>query len=228
MTEPTETPRRSRVRKPKDESSDMFTEPEVVQPDGYMPPEAEPEGHPKERTPKPSARRTSAVEFLTTAWAGAGQYLVRSGKDLPVGRVLQIQAPSAGAQLDVLLAGTFLDKLILQPLAKSYDSVSGLGSLLAFPMLVGVYEHSPQSRPVVEGLLIDIARSSLGDLAPALRAQRTKEAKAVKDLQELTDLLDVPVAKGEDPITAFLNMIFAGATLEPEPETESATDEQAI
>ncbi|MGH7485249.1 MAG: hypothetical protein ACREMY_06530, partial [bacterium] len=55
--------------------------------------------------PKPRKRRTSTEGVWMTVWMAAGVGLVRSGADVPVGNVLQFQAPIVGEILDEAIAG---------------------------------------------------------------------------------------------------------------------------
>src|SRR3954451_10432071 len=47
----------------------------------------------REVKPRPLAKRTDASSLISMAYAGVGTALVQSGSDIPVGRVLQFQAP---------------------------------------------------------------------------------------------------------------------------------------
>lgn len=163
----------------------------------------------KERPPVIHHARESAKDLITLLYGGLGTALVQTGRDVPVGRVLQFQAPLAGARFDELIANTWLDSLI-QPLVRGADKVEGLGSLILFPLLIGAYERNPSIAPVAEGILRQVVRSTLVEMAPILKkrdAEDRKAARAMADLSEVMDLGDLP--KGTDPIDAVLAAIFA-------------------
>lgn len=137
---------------------------------------------PKRQTPP---RRVSARIPLTSglgqATMLAGLGLIRSGRDIPVGRALMFEAPLAGERLDQAIAGTFLDKL-LQPIAKAAKTGKDYGGILALPIIVGIVERRPEAfpvlRPIMEPLVLDMA------LEMAEMAQRTQAAneRAMKDV----------------------------------------------
>lgn len=170
--------------------------------------------------------RHTTEGLFTFAYGGLGTLLVQSGKDVPVGRVLQIQAPIAGPQIDRLIMGSWIDKL-LQPIVKIQGTAEGLGALVMLPLLVGAYERNPQlaAVPVFEQIMRASIKSTLTELAPTLKEQqkeRQKEAKALADLHDLGeemfgDITDPEARKVAmaDPIGAMLQMIFAGPPDEP-------------
>lgn len=180
------------------------------------------------RLTAPSEVRHSTDGLFTFAYGGIGTLLVQSGRDVPVGRVLQIQAPIAGPQIDRLIMGSWIDKL-LQPIVKMQGTAEGIGSLIMLPLLVGAYERNPQlaAVPVFEQIMRASIKTTLTDLAPTLKEQqreRQKEAKALAELHDLGEEMFGDIADPEarkmamsDPVGAILQMIFAGPE---EPPTE--------
>lgn len=158
-----------------------------------------------ERAPVPLKDRASLANMLTLVWGGVGMALVQTGSDIPVGRVMQFQAPMAGAKIEEAIAGTWLDSL-LQPLAKGADKVEGLGAIIMFPLLVGAYERNPAIGPMLEPMLRQVIRSSLVDMAPMMKKQKAEEAKAARALAELGEIPGFD--KGTDPVDAILSFIF--------------------
>lgn len=172
---------------------------------------------PKEKRPERHEPRTPAADLISLVWGGIGTALVQTGTDVPVGRVLALQAPLAGKRFDALLAGTWLDKWI-QPVAKQGEALEGLGSLIMLPLLVGAYERNPALGPVLESLLRAALESNLAEMVPVLRERKNKERSHARALRDLSDVLDFEVPKGADAIEVILASIFAG--LGPEPEAE--------
>lgn len=173
------------------------------------------EDSPKEKAPTVHHARESAKDLITLLYGGFGTALVQTGKDIPVGRVLQFQAPLAGARFDELIANTWLDSLI-QPLVRGADKVEGLGSLILFPLLIGAYERNPSIAPVAEGILRQVVRSTLVEMAPILKKREAEDRKAAKAMADLNDVMDFgDMPKGTDPIDAVLAAIFAPIGGEP-------------
>lgn len=170
----------------------------------------------REKTPSRHVKRGDVSGLITLAWGGIGTALVRTGTDVPVGRVLQFEAPLAGKKIDEIIAGTWLDAL-LQPLARQADKIEGLGAVILFPLLVGAYERNTTIGPMIEPVLRQVVRTTLSDMAPLLKKQQTQERKAMETISDLNDVFEID--PGEDPVQAILAAIFA-----PEPEAEP-TDE---
>lgn len=155
---------------------------------------------PKTKTRK---ARSSTSALLAMAWGGGGSLLIRSGADVPVGRVLQLQAPMAGEILDKLVARTWVDRL-LQPLAAKTDEMEALGALVLLPIVVAAAERSPEGQALVP-IMRQLVEANLVALAPVVKKQKADAAKfaaAVKDL-------DLGMPEGMDPVEAILGSIFA-------------------
>src|SRR5262249_21333549 len=70
---------------------------------------------------KPPAKRiprVSVANLISSGWGLAAMALVRNPNAVPIGRVLQMQAPVAGVIVDDMVKGTPVDRL-LQPLARA-------------------------------------------------------------------------------------------------------------
>lgn len=181
-------------------------------------PQAPQETTPSERKPVKNEPRSSASNLIAMAWGGVGMALVQSGTDIPVGRVLQFQAPLAGNKFDELLRDTWLDH-VLQPFIKGAETVEGLGAIIMFPLLVGAYERNPSIAPFAEGILREIVSTTLVEMAPVIKAKQTKDRRAANAMKEVNEMFDIP--KGADPIDAILASIFAM----PETPMEGNNDE---
>lgn len=170
-----------------------------------------------EKKPVPVRGRTSASGFISMLWTGLGTALVQSGLDVPVGRVLQFQAPAVGVQLDKLVAGTAVDHFI-QPFVLQVDKVEGLGALVMFPLLVGAYERNPDLGPMLAPLLRGVIESNLAEMAPVLKQTVQQTRKNAKAVAEVVEFLNLP--PGVDPVDAILESIFADPTLQEPPGDE--------
>ncbi len=166
-----------------------------------------------EPSPKVHYKRESAAQWIAIAWGSAGRRLVTTGADIPVGRVMQFNAPLAGSRFDELLEGTFLDRLI-QPLLRSADKAEGLGAVILLPALIGLYERRPELGPGIYPFARKLIETTLEDMAPVLkkeRAERRKTAQTVADLSDIFEEMEIP--KDHDPIDFILSGL-----LSPPPE----------
>ena len=153
----------------------------------------------KPRTSKPAAKRVSIENIVSSGWGLAAMALMRSPGAVPVGRVMQMQAPVAGTIGEDLLRGTVVDR-VLQPLARGGKKAE-LGMALAGPpLLVGIMTAKPELFPVLRPMLKMSMMSWMEISAPAVeKAQRKAERWAEKfgdvDLDGMIDSLwqDVPV-----------------------------------
>lgn len=165
----------------------------------------------QERTPARLIPRTPAADFLSMVYGLVGTGLERSGKDIPVGRVLQFQAPIAGNQLDKLIANTWIDRL-LQPLVSKADFMETMGSVVAFPLLIGIYERQPESALVLEPIIRQVIMTNLEAMVPVLKEKQKNERKTAKAIADLNDTFGID--KDSDPVDAVLATIFQGLTAE--------------
>lgn len=164
-----------------------------------------------ERAPVRLIPRTPAADFLSMVYGLVGTGLERSGKDIPVGRVLQFQAPVAGNQLDKLIANTWIDRLI-QPLVSKADFMETMGSVVAFPLLIGIYERNPESALVLEPVIRQVIMTNLEALVPVLKEKQKADRKTAKAIADLNDTIGID--KDSDPVDAVLATIFNGLTVE--------------
>lgn len=156
---------------------------------------------------KPRKRRTPTDGIWSTAWTAGGLALQRSGADVPVGRVMQFQAPIVGSVLDEAIEGTFIDTL-LQPIAGSGKKFKKLSAVLSLPVLVGIIERSPQTAPMLEPLLREVLREHLVALAAEAKKVRKQEEEYRKAM------IDLGMEVGDDPIDALMGDIF-GSMADP-------------
>ena len=95
------------------------------------------------------------------------------------GRGMQFTAPIAGAVLDDAVAGTPLDKLVLQRFAGTGRKLAGARDLLTIPMLLLVAEQRPAMlmTPVFEKTFRKAVRDQLGSVVTTMRKEQELEAE---------------------------------------------------
>ena len=179
---------------------------------------------PKPAKAKVVHKRVHTGDVATFAWMGAAQAVSR--RDVPVGRVLAMQAPFVGDAFDEAVRGTVVDRA-LQPLARANARAEGLGALIGVPLLVGMMEHAPESRPLVEPLLRQFLGTMLLQLAKGAKAQRKRDEEAAAAMAEMEDVFDPDAlaaarAQGFGPIDLVMSCIFAPTATVREPEPEEA------
>jgi Lsr2 len=138
-------------------------------------------------------KRVSAEDILGTTWQLAATGLIMSGADPPVGRVMMLQAPAAGALLDTALAGTLPDRLLIQPMAKAGARGANLGALLGPPLIVGLIERQPHLYQPLKPILKSLLTAYLVETWPQVKKMRETEEKARQVLSEMAgeDMPDI-------------------------------------
>ena len=153
------------------------------------------------RERRPKVKRVSTAKTITMMYSGAGFMLARSGADVPVGRVLQFQAPAAGEILEELTRDTFLDRP-LQFVASRAETAEKAGALLGLPLLVFMYERaSDDLATVIEPMLREAVRQQFVNMVPVVKKAREDERKWREAVSELG-------LEGADPIGDLLGAIF--------------------
>jgi hypothetical protein len=132
------------------------------------------------------------------AWGGLAQVAGMSGQ-VPLARVLEMQAPVAGAVIEDLAAGTLVDK-ILQPFARVGAKGDVLMALFGPPVLVTAITRQPALYPMLRPYLIDALESWYLIAGPKIKARekRREKLKAELDgvsLDDIVDALFAPVAE---------------------------------
>jgi hypothetical protein len=150
-------------------------------------------------------KRIPAAEPISQALGLMSQVIVRA--DPPVGRALQFCAPATGEAIDELIAGTFVDKKVVQPFAGVADKWEKVGGIIAFPVLIAVVSHNPALFGPLEDQLrsatVDVINSSI----PTLEKKRKRERQAAESLRRLGEV-DERYANSPDPILLILQDIF--------------------
>jgi hypothetical protein len=160
----------------------------------------------EERKPERYAARTSGENLLATAWFAIGGILVSKRIDPPVGRCLQLEAPLAAQEIDKVIAGTFLDR-ILQPIFRKGDQLEGLGAIIALPVMVGLYERKPNLAPLLEEQMKQTLGNVLLDVVPLMNKNKAKMRRSARSLKDVNEAFDIP--RGADPINyIYDNWVF--------------------
>ncbi len=160
---------------------------------------------PKPRKEKgPSARAPKAKvnmsDTLGLVWGTAGTAIAMRG-DPPVGMVMQIQAPYAGAQLNKAIQSSDLAYRFLAPIFGRGKVAEELGSVFAPPIMVAIMERRPETRPVLMPMLRSMLR-------PALRQVARDMAKEREALSRLSG----EEAESDAELDELLATIFGGMT----------------
>lgn len=164
------------------------------------------------RERRPKVRRTPAVDILSGGWGLIGTGLIRTGLDVPVGQCLQYQAPIAGDVLDRVLAGTAVDRAVLQPIARHREEAEVLSALAGLPVLIFMYERAnDELRAVLEPFLAEAIRAHLTAMVPVIRKKQARDRELAKVVDELRADGQLPdgVASVDDAVNAVFASIFA-------------------
>jgi len=169
-----------------------------------------------EKRPKGAQKRVSTADTLGDVWSGIGSIAQRFGH-APLGRYLQWQGTAAGEMLDEVVAGTIIDRKLLQPAVRARGRLDILVALGGPPVLILQMERNPQQAEMLLPLLKSSIRSSLPTMLPAMKKAQLREDKVNAAVKEMfPDLPD-----GVDPVEEVINQLFFGYVPEyPTPENE--------
>jgi hypothetical protein len=163
----------------------------------------------KEKSPGKarSGKRVSAAGTVADVWNGIGSVLVRSGNHIPSGRWMQWQSPYAGEMIDEALAGSVVDKIALQRIAKARGRFDLLGAVIGPPLVLMAIERNPNNGQVLLPLLESSIRSSLPHMVEGIKKVQAKEKVTAEAAAAL--FADDPTFDGQDPVRYIMNMLFA-------------------
>lgn len=131
-------------------------------------------------TGAPAKARKSVAGLLGPVWSFLGSTMV-PGK---AGAIMAWEGPAAGPVLDKAIAGSFVDKLVLQRLAGNADRWHDVGSLMVLPVVALAIErqpelaHNPMLRGVAEDAIIRMLDTQLDAEIADKRQVEKLEAKA--------------------------------------------------
>jgi hypothetical protein len=167
--------------------------------------------------PEPKAKaRKPAGENLSLLVSGGAQFAAKSGY-VPLANALMFEAPAAGQAIDLAIAGTFVDRKIVQPLVGGAEKWEALGAVITLPVMVHLISIYPGLQSAFEPQLRRSAEEILILSVPTIRKKVERDRKVVDALAELGHL-DPAIAADPDPIGSIIAG-FYGPT-----EAPSATD----
>jgi hypothetical protein len=150
----------------------------------------------------PSPRRRPVGELLGEL---IEKLAVLAGSFNPPGaRALAFASPALGSSLDGIVAGTMIDKRVLQPLTAGTEKWATLASALGLPMMVAACSMQPELFPVLETQMRAAMVVCLDERVKVLKKRRGKEQNVAKALAALVEL-DPQFAESADPIGDLLH-----------------------
>jgi len=177
----------------------------------------EPAPFTNEKRPKGAGRRVSTAETMGDLWAGLGGLAVRTGH-APLGRYLQWQGEAAGEMLDDAIAGTFVDRRLLQPAVKARGKLDTVVALFAPPAIILQLERNPNQAPMLIPVLKSAIRSSLPTMLPAMKKAQARETKVNDAIRDMFP--DLPA--GVDPVDEIISQLFFGYTFSDTQDTQES------
>jgi|SRR6267378_3194732 len=147
----------------------------------------------KPRGRKPAKARVSVEKVISMGW----RFLAQAAQpiNLPVARVLDMQAPVAGMVLEESIRNTLVDRL-LQPLARAESGGEKAFAMIGPPLLTAVITTRPELYPVLRPALreslrlwIDVAGDKLDEIAK--RDAKFQEEYGTR-VDDMIDLIFAP------------------------------------
>jgi len=171
-------------------------------------------------SPEPSRKaRKSAAENLSLLVAAGAQFAARTGH-LPLANALSFEAPAAGHALDTAVAGTIVDRKIVQPLNAGAEKWEALGAVLTLPIMVHLVSLYPGLQEAFEPQIRRAAEDILVQSLPTIRKKVEKDRRVADALVELGHL-DPKLAASEDPVGAIIAGFFSGFSAPEAPNEEA-------
>ena len=157
--------------------------------------------------PEPKAKaRKPAGENLSLLVSGGAQFAAKSGY-IPLANALMFEAPAAGQAIDLAIAGTFVDRKIVQPLVGGAEKWEALGAVITLPVMVHLISVYPGLQSAFEPQLRRAAEEILILSVPTIRKKVERDRKVVDALAELGHL-DPAIANDPDPIGSIIGGFF--------------------
>ena len=128
-------------------------------------------------------KRTSVKSELGMVWKMAANFV--SAINAPAAKAVVLEAPIAGQILDDAVAGTVIDRWLIQPFAGASDKYGPLILLIGFPAAVYIADTHPEHRPMVEDYVRKAIVQIMVSTADEMRATAQAEAHASEQLAEL-------------------------------------------
>ena len=138
---------------------------------------------PKKETRGRPRKRTSVKSELGMVWKMAANFV--AAVNAPTAKAVVLEAPIAGQILDDAVAGTIIDRWLIQPFAGASDKYGPLVLLIGFPAAVYIADTHPEHRPMVEDYVRKAIVQIMVSTADEMRATAQAEAHASEQLAEL-------------------------------------------
>ena len=103
----------------------------------------------------------------------------------PTAKAVVLEAPIAGQILDDAVAGTVIDRWLIQPFAGASDKYGPLILLIGFPAAVYIADTHPEHRPMVEDYIRKAIVQIMVSTADEMKVTAEREAHASEQLAEL-------------------------------------------
>jgi hypothetical protein len=172
--------------------------------------------HTDSQAPKrPSKKRASAAEDFGEAWGWLGARFAQNPVHKPSGTMMQFSAPIAGEILDDGVAGTAVDRIVIQPAVAMRSRLDGVAGLIAPIAIVRRMETHPKEIEQLMPFLKGAIKRSLPFYVPAIKkaeARAKREMEALEALApELLEIIDPRTGRPfTDPVDGVIAMIFEG------------------
>lgn len=128
-------------------------------------------------------KRTSVKSELGMIWKMAANLV--AAINAPAAKAVALEAPIAGQILDDAVAGTVIDRWLIQPFAGASDKYGPLILLIGFPAAVYIADVHPEHRPMVEDYIRKAIVQIMVSTADEMKATAEREAHASEQLAEL-------------------------------------------
>ena len=138
---------------------------------------------PKKETRGRPRKRTSVKSELGMVWKMAANFV--AAVNAPTAKAVVLEAPIAGQILDDAVAGTVIDRWLIQPFAGASDKYGPLVLLIGFPAAVYIADVLPEHRPMVEDYIRKAIVQIMVSTADEMKATAEREAHASEQLAEL-------------------------------------------
>lgn len=153
---------------------------EAVKPDEATQPKKQPT-----KRPTPAPKRVPLDDTLGGLYGVIGSSLMPQVSVLAA-RGMVLQAPAAGAVLDKLIAGTFVDKAAQKYAGKAKDA-KGVGALLGLPVLLFAIEKQPAmlTQPAIQQMLRSVVKENLVGMIAAKAKEQADDRKIAEMAAEV-------------------------------------------
>lgn len=173
----------------------------------------------------PVAKRKPVADLLGPAWAAVGMYAVGQFS-VPGAKWMMFTSETAGKTLDDALAGTWVDKLLLQKAAGATSKAKGIGTLLGGLALFIAIDKNPSmiANPMVQAAVRMSVEANFEAMLDARieakrRAERIEEKAAQLGIE--TEVTDEATGRKMAAIDALIADLLSTVT-SPQPEPVAA------